>query len=649
MSEQLFLYFTKISEGIMNHRITLLFLIALFAIHFSVRSQKENSDPDSLNNWVNQNLMNTSDATLLYTKAHQALQFSKEVNNPEELNTALRNLSSYHELFGGIDSAIYYMEMIVEHFANRRDTTSLAATYLEIKGLYKNKAAYAEAAKQVYTALELYEKAGDKQGIANCYVDLCDLLYYESKYQESVEYCDKAIEIQKEINAWEDLARSFRFKAASQLFSGVDLEDALSTINEAIKLYEGMEGKEIELMASKNGRGNILKYLGRFDEAIADYQSNYEKCIEIGYKPYLIPSIANIGHVYKLQEKYEEALPYFLQAIQLMMESGDTKNLSESYMHARDIYEQVGNFEKAFEYSKLYSEQYNLYLQTIIDRLESEALIKYETAKKDEQISLQKTKIKQQQQIQFLYISIAVLLLISLAGMLHSRYKLRKKQKEIEQSKEELQESLNNLKFTQQQLIHSEKMASLGELTAGIAHEIQNPLNFVNNFSEVTVDMIDELTEEMERGNRDEITTLKNDLKQNLQKINEHGKRASAIVKGMLQHSRTSTGQKEPVNINALADEYLRLSYHGLRAKDKTFNADFKTGFEPDLPKIEVIPQDIGRVLLNLINNAFYSVAEKSKQNITGYNPEVIVTTKRTSNTKHSNFEHSTLPIREHG
>ncbi|RTL57587.1 MAG: GHKL domain-containing protein [Sphingobacteriales bacterium] len=195
--------------------------------------------------------------------------------------------------------------------------------------------------------------------------------------------------------------------------------------------------------------------------------------------------------------------------------------------------------------------------------------------------------------------------------------------------KRRTEEALTELKATQQQLIQSEKMASLGELTAGIAHEIQNPLNFVNNFSEVSAELIDEMNEEMNKGNMDDAREIANDLKQNLEKINHHGKRAGDIVKGMLLHSRSSSGVKESTNINALADEYLRLAYHGLRAKDKTFNATMKTDFDETIGSINIIPQDIGRVILNLITNAFYVVNEKAHQNITAYEPTVTVSTKK--------------------
>ncbi len=206
---------------------------------------------------------------------------------------------------------------------------------------------------------------------------------------------------------------------------------------------------------------------------------------------------------------------------------------------------------------------------------------------------------------------------------------------ELELKRKAVEETLKELKSTQSQLIHSEKMASLGELTAGIAHEIQNPLNFVNNFSELNRELLEELKAERLKLKEERDEQLEEEIMQdvidNQEKINEHGKRASEIVRSMLQHSRISTGEKEPTDMNALADEYLRLSYHGLRAKDKSFNANFKTDFDPDLPKISVISQDIGRVLLNLINNAFFAVNEKSKkEGMPDYKPCVEVATRKT-------------------
>jgi signal transduction histidine kinase len=238
-------------------------------------------------------------------------------------------------------------------------------------------------------------------------------------------------------------------------------------------------------------------------------------------------------------------------------------------------------------------------------------------------MELEQTRKEAQARIK-IYFLIAVLLLVSLFGLLMLR---NNKQKQKINAK--LENTLANLQATQKQLVQSEKMASLGELTAGIAHEIQNPLNFVNNFSEVSTELVKEMVQEVDKGNTDEVKAIAKDVVQNLEKINHHGQRAADIVKGMLQHSRSSSGVKEPTDINALADEYFRLAYHGLRAKDKTFNATMKTDFDESIGKINIIPKDIGRVVLNLITNAFYAVNEKSKQGITNYEPTVSVVTKK--------------------
>ncbi len=207
----------------------------------------------------------------------------------------------------------------------------------------------------------------------------------------------------------------------------------------------------------------------------------------------------------------------------------------------------------------------------------------------------------------------------------------KSREKDLAQAKE-IEKAYTELKATQSQLIQSEKMASLGELTAGIAHEIQNPLNFVKNFSEVSTELIDEMVEDLKSGKQDEVMALAQEIKENQERINHHGKRAGSIVKGMLQHSRSSSGERVSTDINTLCDEYLRLSYHGLRAKDKSFNADLQTELAKDIPKIEVVSQDLGRVLLNLINNAFYAVKEMVISSGKDFKPLVKVSTKLIDN-----------------
>jgi signal transduction histidine kinase len=212
----------------------------------------------------------------------------------------------------------------------------------------------------------------------------------------------------------------------------------------------------------------------------------------------------------------------------------------------------------------------------------------------------------------------------------------------VEERTAELKLSLETLRNAQDQLIQSEKMASLGELTAGIAHEIQNPLNFVNNFSEVNKELIDEASQAIKAGKTNDAFELLSSIKSNEEKINTHGQRADSIVKGMLLHSRNLAGQKELTDMNALADEYLKLSYHGMRAKDKSFNVVMQTDFDPAIGKISIVPQDISRVMLNLYNNAFYAVSEKMKEQIPGYTPTVSVTTER-------NGDHITIVVSDNG
>ena len=315
-------------------------------------------------------------------------------------------------------------------------------------------------------------------------------------------------------------------------------------------------------------------------------------------------AIAGVYHQSGLQDS---AVFYAKKAMAIAQENGLYMYIIEANLILTDIYESF-DYQQALFYSK------NAFavkdsINRIVQQVTQQTFYEFDEQERKRELEEAKTQFQYRLRMNaFLGISFT-LLIIALMFYRNSRLKQKAKQK--------IETAYNQLKSTQSQLIQSEKMASLGELTAGIAHEIQNPLNFVNNFSEISNELIVEIEEERAKNpeSRDEIlvSEVLSDIKQNLEKINHHGKRAADIVKGMLQHSRTSSGIKEPTDINALADEYLRLAYHGLRAKDKSFNADFKTDFDPNLPKINVIPQDISRVLLNLINNAFYAVDNRAK------------------------------------
>ncbi|MBI1782529.1 MAG: two-component sensor histidine kinase [Sphingobacteriales bacterium] len=296
--------------------------------------------------------------------------------------------------------------------------------------------------------------------------------------------------------------------------------------------------------------------------------------------------------------------------------------LSESSELIADYYQKKHNTDSAFYYQQIgYTAFKTLYSNESTREFQNLALA--EQQRKEE---LEKEKEAYTSKIRT---NILLGSLFTLAVIIFFLYRNnRQKQK----AKFKIEEAYNQLKSTQSQLVHSEKMASLGELTAGIAHEIQNPLNFVNNFSEVNKELLTEMNEEIAKGNYEEVKTLAKDVTDNEEKIIFHGKRADSIVKGMLLHSRNNSGQKELTDINALADEYFRLAYHGLRARDNSFNATMKTDFDATVGNVPVIPQDMGRVILNLITNAFYVVDEKSKQHLPGYEPTVSVSTKKTNN-----------------
>jgi two-component system, NtrC family, sensor kinase len=314
--------------------------------------------------------------------------------------------------------------------------------------------------------------------------------------------------------------------------------------------------------------------------------------------------------------------------------AGDIGSLSKGYGKLSSLDSFRGNYKGAYENYKLSAAYRDSLQKKEFEKKELQARMQREFDKKQAQQRLEKEKEDRRNSIRQILLFAFLLAFITIATSFFIAYKREQKGKNlVNVQKKEIEITLSELKSTQAQLIQSEKMASLGELTAGIAHEIQNPLNFVNNFSEVNRELIEELkTEKLKlRSERDEKLEgeLLDDIEQNLGKINYHGKRADSIVKGMLQHSRTSSGQKEPTDINSLADEYLRLAYHGLRAKDKSFNAKFETDFDDSIGKINIVPQDIGRVILNLINNSFYAVDEKAKRNIPGYEPTVTLSTKR--------------------
>ena len=405
-------------------------------------------------------------------------------------------------------------------------------------------------------------------------------------------------------------------------------------------------------------------YLGlmQLDSAESAFKKSVYYSNKSGYRKYNGLTFYDIGRIYEMRNNDEEAKKYYRLSIKTNIETESPDFEGMGYQALANLSKKAGNVDSALYFSrqalKVYQHindtlgliaaysslssaldasyqmdsAYHYLKKAIIlkDALNKEGRIKsFQLAGFNEQLKLEEQKAQQLRTITKIrtwsfIAGIAVLLFMS--GFFYRNYRRQRKDKTT------IENAFTDLKSIQAQLIQSEKMASLGELTAGIAHEIQNPLNFVNNFSEVNTELIEEMKEQLAMGNQQEAIEIANDIRENELKINHHGKRADAIVKGMLQHSRKSEVVREKTDINALCDEYLRLSYHGMRAKDKNLNADFKTDFDKSAGKINVVPQDIGRVLLNLINNAFYAVNERQKTDGENYKPIVSIQTKKMNN-----------------
>jgi two-component system, NtrC family, sensor kinase len=459
--------------------------------------------------------------------------------------------------------------------------------------------------------------------------NIFSLLYWINGREEANLYAHKVGVIAKEINSADLLANACLWKGVH----GLDKPDSA--------IYYLLKARNLFVNT------DFYWIIGTCDEYVAlafhlkgDHESEL-KYLRSGIQKHLINyNIRNSGWSYTkfsdyfLEKGIMDSVIYFAHKALTVSVNGNYPDIElKAVEQLANAFKSLNQRDSSYKYLQLWIDVKN-------SSLNSETTRQFENVQNNQQLQERELvaaheRYQTRMKLFGLLAGITALLIFTLLLMWNNKQKkkanafLKHKNEEIEIQKNIAEKALSDLKSTQSQLIQSEKMASLGELTAGIAHEIQNPLNFVNNFSEVNTELIAELKDEIDKGNIDEVKVIANDIAANEQKINHHGKRADAIVKGMLQHSRSSSGIKEPTDINALADEYLRLAYHGLRAKDKSFNATMKTDFDETIGKINVIPQDIGRVILNLITNAFYSVTEKKNQQGNDYEPTVSIISKK--------------------
>ena len=439
---------------------------------------------------------------------------------------------------------------------------------------------------------------------------------FSGEYSKALNYFQDVQKINERLN--DSALKSLSFLNIGEAYLGLlQLDSAESAFNKSIyycdysghKKYKGLTLHDI---------GKIHEKWGHKEEAKKYYRLSIKTSIETESPDFEGMGFQALADISNKAGNVDSALFFSRQALKIYQHINDTLGLIYVYSSLSSALDASHQTDSAYQYLKK--------AISLKEALNKEGRIKsFQLAGFNEQLKLEEQKAEQLRKttkIRTNSFIAGIAVLLFMGGIFYQNYRRQRKDKIT------IENAFTNLKSTQSQLIQSEKMASLGELTAGIAHEIQNPLNFVNNFSEVSTELVDEMNEEIDKGNLTDAKEIAKDLKQNLEKINHHGKRAGDIVKGMLQHSRTSTGKKEPTNINALADEYFRLAYHGLRAKDKSFNATLNTDFDETIGNINIIPQDIGRVVLNLITNAFYVVNEKKKSGIENYEPTVWVSTK---------------------
>ena len=536
----------------------------------------------------------SSDSGRIY--GQQGMDLAQQIKFQRGEAIAYQTLGNFYRLKGDLPKALALLFKALQIAEKEQYLHELGRCLNRIGNVYIELYDYTNAIFYQKRALKIFESIQNKDGVINTEA------YIGETYERNNQLDSAAIYFQKAYKKVEN--SKFALKHAYLLRCMGSLQFKLGNRRKAFEyLHESIQINKINNDYNNgtltfNTLAEFFKELNQRDSCIYYAKKALAEAQSIGLKNGILDASA------------------------LLAEQLESKDLKEAHNYLK--------LAKATN-DDLYGRQKVQVLQKILS----------EEQKRQRQVELENEK-HQNQLMQYAFLAgLGIFLLI-----VFILYRNNKKQKEanilLHHQKEEinlkskqLENSLKTLKATQAQLIQSEKLASLGELTAGIAHEIQNPLNFVNNFSELSVDLVKDLKEEIEKPTQDKeyIGELFDDLSQNHEKINHHGKRASSIVKGMLEHSRASTGVRELTDINKLADEYLRLSYHGLRAKDKNFNADYKTEFQDPLSKIEVIPQDMGRVLLNLINNAFYAVHEKMKQNTEGgYLPTVTVTTQQLDN-----------------
>ncbi|MEO8795981.1 MAG: ATP-binding protein [Daejeonella sp.] len=592
------------------------FLIALFLINPSTVFAQEQKIADSL--------------AFVYQQ--------KKLTDTAELELLL-NLS-FNEL-RDLNKGLKYAEELISLAKQRGSSNYLRRGYF-LKGTKERSLGKLEEALAAYfKSAEIARKSKHLSAEGESYGAIADVYSVSNNHINAINYYNKAIFILRQTKDSISLA-SYLLNAGDELRKTNNFKSALLYSKEARLIFnklnylsgQGYSLGNIGMVYASLGRNNLAQKYMNEGMSILEQTQDYHPICE-----YLI----SMADVYSDKGDEQAALNYALRSLQLAEKIGLKEQIGQASLKLSELYEKQGNINESYKYYK----RHIAYRDSIknIKTVQQMANLRtnYEVSQKQDEVNLLS---RQKQNDRYLTISLGIILSLTIIilSILLTNNRLRKKaytnlnlqKQKTDAQRAKAEAALTNLQSTQKQLIQAAKMASLGELTAGIAHEIQNPLNFVNNFADVSGELLGELTQTLEGklkcSDQAQTEEIINNLENNLKKISNHGQRADSIVKGMLQHSRLSGGKKELTDINALTEEYLRLSYHGLRAQNKESSANFTTNFDHAVGKLDVLPQDIGRVLLNLYNNAFYSVEEKKKRVNFAFEPLVTVQTKRVGN-----------------
>ncbi|HMG91048.1 MAG TPA: ATP-binding protein [Chryseolinea sp.] len=509
-----------------------------------------------------------ADTSILF--AQQAMDLAQQLNYKNGIEYGYHQISGALTTLGNYPLALEYAFKSLSFAEQKGNIHGIAFSNMNIGMCYRELGDYKNSLIYYRKALAL-SKGLDLYDLGTIWGTIASVYEKNNQYDSAILYATKSYKID---NKWSGLlfvlgsayAKKKEYDSAMYFYrQGLTIAEQNNTQIDLLDIYNGMAGVQIEKFA--------------IDSAIWYSKKALAEQVGKTYPLGQLNAAYTLANIFDKQNKSDSTLKYLKIAIALK----DSLFNREKTMAVQNLDFKEKEKQKEIEASRLENR----------NRIRTNAMLG----------------------------SLFTLAVIAFLLFRNNRMKQLAKLK--------IEKSYDQLKATQSQLIQSEKMASLGELTAGIAHEIQNPLNFVNNFSELNTELIEEAHQEIEKGNISDVKSLLKNIKDNEEKINQHGKRADGIVKGMLQHSRSSGGAKERTDINALADEYLRLAFHGWRAKDKTFNVNLTTEFDNAIMPVDVVRHDIGRVILNLINNAFYAVTERKKQNGIGYEPMISVSTRK--------------------